>query len=412
MQQHLSSTSYVQQLRAWDSTQRCRQPLCLVHILSYELAVVVIRKRSSRGVQGHAIQKRTCLENERVGGQCTMRASGREKGSIRKQACARDTQRQLRVQPGRFPDTHSYLQVPVPVHASTQVRTRHHLIHWMVRCDLQIEVRVQLDTLPNSPRIMEAVRSFNADQPSVSITLYPTPPYTSPRDISFDRPTLATDGRWSDFYGGTMDDISVYLEPKFQRVQHLMHFRRDIFRRHNVSRAPQTWAELLELTARLNGTDFDGDGTPDYALCYNMQQHCRAPYMLMEAPLPMLYYAASTVKPLHLDPLTLEPRFMNAATRAALLMLTQLSAFNSPASSAACYPYDTRFCAGAPAPRSVEGQGTGVNVTCALWRSMVPVLLSQRRVAAGLGRRGHACWCTAVCSRRAGRRLQSHANSG
>jgi hypothetical protein len=247
---------------------------------------------------------------------------------------------------------------------------------------LQIEVRIQLDNLPNSPRIIEAVRSFNADQPSVSITLYPTPPYTSPRDISFDRPTLATDGRWSDFSAISMDDISVYLEPKLQRVQHLMHFHRDIFRRHNVSRAPQTWAELLELAARLNGTDFDGDGTPDYALCYNMQQHCRAPYMLMEALLPMFYYVASTVKPLYLDPLTLEPRFMNAATRAALHMLTQLSAFNNPVSSAACFPYDTRFSAGAPAPRSAEGQGTALISHASCAARWFLCRCSQRRAAA------------------------------
>jgi hypothetical protein len=211
-------------------------------------------------------------------------------------------------------------------------------------------VRIQLDTIPNSPRIVESVLAFNADQGSVDIVLFPTPSYNSTREISFDRPTLAADGRWSDFAGGTMDDISVYLDPKIQRVQHLMHFRRDVFRRHNVSRAPETWPEVLELARRLNGTDLDGDGAPDYALCYNMQQHCRAPYMLMEVVQPMLFYRASTVKPFHLDPLTLEPRFMNAAMRAALQMLAQLSAFNDPSSSVSCLPYDTKFCAGARVP--------------------------------------------------------------
>jgi hypothetical protein len=214
---------------------------------------------------------------------------------------------------------------------------------------VQVELRIQLDTMSSSPRIVASVQTFNSEQSLVAITLLPTPTYDSPRDIAFDRPTLSVDGRWSDFAGRTLDDISIYLESKNQSVLHLMHFRRDVFQRHNISSAPQTWAELLQVAQQLNGTDFDGDGLPDYALCYNTQQHCGAPYMLMEVALPMMFPASSsTVKPFYLDPDTLEPNVMNAAMRAALQMLGRLSAFNDPASSAHCYPYDARFCAGGP----------------------------------------------------------------
>jgi ABC-type glycerol-3-phosphate transport system substrate-binding protein len=136
--------------------------------------------------------------------------------------------------------------------------------------------------MSSSPRIVASVESFNSEQSLVAITLLPTPPYHSPRDIAFDRPTLSADGRWSDFAGGTMDDISIYLDSQNQRILHLMHYRRDIFQRHNISSVPQTWDELLRVAQQLNGTDFGGDGTPDYALCFNTQQYCGAPYMLMK----------------------------------------------------------------------------------------------------------------------------------
>jgi ABC-type glycerol-3-phosphate transport system substrate-binding protein len=214
---------------------------------------------------------------------------------------------------------------------------------------LQLAVRIQLDTTSTAPRIVESVDIYNSEQYAVKITIVPTPPYNSTRAIAFNRPTLAVDGRWSDFAGGTMEDISIYLDPKNQRVHHLMHYRRDIFQRHNVSGAPQTVQELLQVARQLNGTDFDGDGTPDYALCYNMQQHCGAPYMFTKLLLSMMFYTTSTLKPLTLDPDTLEPNVMNAAVRAALQELADLSQFNAPASSANCYSYDTEFCAGAKA---------------------------------------------------------------
>jgi hypothetical protein len=64
----------------------------------------------------------------------------------------------------------------------------------------------------------------------------------------------------------------------------------------------------------------------------------------------MMFHDFSLIKPLHLDPDTLEPNIMTAAMRAGLQILAALSTFNNPAASALCYPYDARFCAGAPPP--------------------------------------------------------------
>jgi hypothetical protein len=216
---------------------------------------------------------------------------------------------------------------------------------------LQLPIRIQLDTLTITPCIIESVDIYNSkQQQTVQITILPTQPYNSPKDIAFNRPTLPADGRWTDFTGGTSEDVSLYFDPHNQRLWHLMFYRRDIFRRHNISSAPQTLDELLEVAQQLNGTDFDGDGVPDYALCYNEQPFCAAPYMLMKSVLSTTYYGhnTSSIKPLILDPDTLQPLVMNAAVHATLQMLARLAAFNDPASSARCYPYDAKFCAGAP----------------------------------------------------------------
>jgi hypothetical protein len=217
-------------------------------------------------------------------------------------------------------------------------------------CCSQLPIRIQLDTLTITPRIIESVDIYNSKQrQTVQITILPTQPYNSPSDIAFNRPTLPADGRWTDFTGGTSEDVSLYFDPHNQRLWHLMFYRRDIFHRHNISSAPQTLDELLEVAQQLNGTDFDGDGVPDYALCYNEQPFCAAPYMLMKSVLSTTYYGhnTSSIKPLILDPDTLQPLVMNAAVHATLRMLARLSAFNDPASSARCYPYDAKFCAGA-----------------------------------------------------------------
>eukprot|EP00198_Chlamydomonas_reinhardtii_P003938 XP_001693274.1 predicted protein [Chlamydomonas reinhardtii] len=50
----------------------------------------------------------------------------------------------------------------------------------------------------------------------------------------------------------------------------LLYWRRDIFAaRLNLTRPPATWSELLDVGRRLHGTDLNGDGQPDPALCWS-----------------------------------------------------------------------------------------------------------------------------------------------
>ncbi len=45
-----------------------------------------------------------------------------------------------------------------------------------------------------------------------------------------------------------------------------MYYRRDVLAAHGLS-PPVTWEAFLDVAARVNGTDMDGDGQPDFGVC-------------------------------------------------------------------------------------------------------------------------------------------------
>lgn len=52
----------------------------------------------------------------------------------------------------------------------------------------------------------------------------------------------------------------------------LLYWRRDMFSAANLSGPPATWEELLAVATVLNGTDLNGDGLPDAALCWQTEE--------------------------------------------------------------------------------------------------------------------------------------------
>ena len=49
----------------------------------------------------------------------------------------------------------------------------------------------------------------------------------------------------------------------------LLAYRRDLLAARGLA-APETWAQMLDMAALLNGTDMNGDGVGDYALCVDV----------------------------------------------------------------------------------------------------------------------------------------------
>ncbi|GFH29925.1 guanylyl and adenylyl cyclase family member [Haematococcus lacustris] len=46
----------------------------------------------------------------------------------------------------------------------------------------------------------------------------------------------------------------------------LLHYRWDVLAAAGLA-VPQTWPQLLHVATRLNGSDMNGDGSPDWGIC-------------------------------------------------------------------------------------------------------------------------------------------------
>ena len=74
-----------------------------------------------------------------------------------------------------------------------------------------------------------------------------------------------------------------------------MYYRKDVFLAHNVS-VPNTWDEYLQIAQLLNGTDMDGDGVGDYALCSMILDGClEAGVVLGQILAPLTQYQVVSV---------------------------------------------------------------------------------------------------------------------
>jgi ABC-type glycerol-3-phosphate transport system substrate-binding protein len=63
-------------------------------------------------------------------------------------------------------------------------------------------------------------------------------------------------------------DPAVLFHPWF------MFYRKDVLAAKGLL-PPESWEEVLLLATQLNGTDVDGDGVGDHALCFNTKRNCQ-----------------------------------------------------------------------------------------------------------------------------------------
>eukprot|EP00798_Chlamydomonas_sp_ICE-L_P011267 gene11267-18894_t len=120
----------------------------------------------------------------------------------------------------------------------------------------------------------------------------------------------------------------------------LFYYRLDLFEKYNLT-VPVTWEDALEIAQRFNGTDFDGDGEPDYAHCYPLEM---SGDLLVSMLAPQTQYQGPQQGFLF-DPDTMEPLVNNPAMKKALKLTSEMTSYSNdrPFSLSSLTPYHSRF---------------------------------------------------------------------
>ncbi|KAL6749500.1 hypothetical protein V8C86DRAFT_994651 [Haematococcus lacustris] len=137
----------------------------------------------------------------------------------------------------------------------------------------------------------------------------------------------------------------------------LLHYRRDVLAAAGLA-VPQTWPQLLHVATRLNGSDMNGDGSPDWGICLERDPDCG--YSLsLGAVLSPLLQAQGTSQGSLLQPEDLTPLLGSQAMVTALTLWAQLAAL-APSGSVTPPPdQDSPGQGSAPTPSSSSSGSTG-----------------------------------------------------
>jgi hypothetical protein len=185
-----------------------------------------------------------------------------------------------------------------------------------------------------------------------------TPPWRTQADIQYTNVSIPADSRFSDLSGTGTDPISPSDAAHKNGQPWLMFYRKDLFSAAGIPK-PETTEELLAAARKLNGSDFDGDGSPDYSVCFSRVTGCiNGMYTFLSVLAPLLQ--TTPTSGVFLDPLSMKPLVQNAAMDEALKIFANLSSYNWPSNNAPCKLYSTRFSKSMPLPLLADcNSGTG-----------------------------------------------------
>ncbi|GIL84486.1 hypothetical protein Vretifemale_13149, partial [Volvox reticuliferus] len=124
-----------------------------------------------------------------------------------------------------------------------------------------------------------------------------------------------------------------------------MFYRRDVLEAMGLS-VPVTWDDFVATAAKVNGTDMNGDGRPDYGVCLQRPRYCFNGFSLT-AIWSSFIQSQGTKHGAFFDPDTMEPLVNNNAMARAMEIFKCLRAYGPPdETSAPCLPYNQRFVNG------------------------------------------------------------------
>jgi hypothetical protein len=187
-------------------------------------------------------------------------------------------------------------------------------------------------------------QQFNQDNIKYDIDMAVTPKWRRQSDIVYTGASIPADARFTDL-SGTGDETISPTSPLVRNGQPwFLFYRRDIFAAANISK-PETMDDVLSAASRLNGSDFNGDGKADFAVCFNPVVTCVGNYYTFLGILgPMLQTSPSAG--VFFQPESMQPLVQNAAMVEALRVYKILASYNSPDFNQSCGQYAPQFAEG------------------------------------------------------------------
>ncbi|KAG1676531.1 hypothetical protein FOA52_000074 [Chlamydomonas sp. UWO 241] len=126
----------------------------------------------------------------------------------------------------------------------------------------------------------------------------------------------------SSTYAGSMMGVPTSNNPV------LLYYRKDVFAKSEID-LPITWDDLLAIAERLNGTDFNGDGKGDHALCVQFNGDCYDVQFMPAAVLATMTQAAGPKTGFLFDPQTMQSFVGSAAMEASLEVIQGLVRYSA-----------------------------------------------------------------------------------
>jgi hypothetical protein len=211
---------------------------------------------------------------------------------------------------------------------------------------LQTHIRLQVDLFSSEVFDMETVELYNADDPKAyTIDVIFTPKWQTPADVVYTSVSIPADARLTDLSGTASESIAPTSSAHRAGQPWFVFYRRDVFAAAKIAH-PESMDDVLHAVRQLNGSDFNGDGVPDYSVCFNTNPGCVDSYLTFLGILgPMLQTAPS--QGVFFQPDTMEPLVQNAAMKEALRIYATLFSCNDPGSlDPVCKQVPSKFSAG------------------------------------------------------------------
>ena len=137
-----------------------------------------------------------------------------------------------------------------------------------------------------------------------------------------------------------MDDIAPYFREFGQKVGgktkmlmvdgdfQMVYYRKDVLEKAGLE-PPKTWEDYIDIASKINGTDMNGDGTPDYGSCLFKKRNAQS-YFAIQTIAASIVQTNGTAQGFHFDNATMKPLINNAGWKKAFELFKETGKYGPP----------------------------------------------------------------------------------